>query len=97
MTDYRTKQGDQVTHSEEAGFAGLTVVNFRQEAASVEQTYKNFVVLNINNVGLPGYWRRHCRQRGPDATREIPAVIAVWINWQLARERPGRLGWRRGS
>jgi RNA-directed DNA polymerase len=24
-------------------------------------------------------------------------VIAVWINWQLARDRPGRLGWRRGS
>jgi len=29
-------------------------------------------------------------------TREVPAVIAV-INWQLARHRPGRLGWRRGS
>jgi hypothetical protein len=26
-----------------------------------------------------------------------PAVIAVWINWQLASDRPGRLGWRRGS
>jgi hypothetical protein len=24
------------------------------------------------------------------------AVIAVWINWQLARDRPGRMGWRRG-
>jgi Group II intron, maturase-specific domain len=24
-------------------------------------------------------------------------VIAVRINWQLARDRPGRLGWRRGS
>jgi hypothetical protein len=38
-----------------------------------------------------------CRQRGPYATREVAAVIAVWINWQLARDRPGRLGWRRGS
>jgi hypothetical protein len=38
-----------------------------------------------------------CRQWGPYATREVPAVIAVWINWQLARDRPGRLGWRRGS
>jgi hypothetical protein len=38
-----------------------------------------------------------CRQRGPCATREVPAVIAVWINWQLARDRPGRVGWRRGS
>ena len=38
-----------------------------------------------------------CTQWGPCATREVPAVIAVWINWQLARDRPGRLGWRRGS
>jgi hypothetical protein len=34
--------------------------------------------------------------RRPDATREAPAVIAVGINWQLARDRPGRVGWRRG-
>src|SRR5882672_1511244 len=39
---------------------------------------------------LPGYWRRHAGKRGPYATREVPAVIAVWINWQLARDRPGR-------
>jgi len=37
-----------------------------------------------------------CRHRRPDATREAPAVIAVRINWQLARDRPGRVGWRRG-
>jgi len=29
---------------------------------------------------------------GTSATREVPAVIAVWINWQLARDRPGRVG-----
>jgi hypothetical protein len=38
-----------------------------------------------------------CTQRRPDATRETPAVIAVGINGQLARDRPGRMGWRRGS
>ncbi len=38
-----------------------------------------------------------CRQRGPDATREAPAVIAVWINRNLVRDRPGRLGSRGGS
>jgi hypothetical protein len=37
------------------------------------------------------------KQSGSDATREVPAVIAVWINGQLVRERPDRLGWRRGS
>jgi len=24
-------------------------------------------------------------------------VIKVSINWQFARDRPGRMGWRRGS
>ena len=38
-----------------------------------------------------------CKHRGPDVTREALAVIAVRINWQLARDRPGRMGWRRGS
>jgi hypothetical protein len=33
-----------------------------------------------------------CRQKGPEATREAPAVIAVRINWQLARARLGRMG-----
>jgi hypothetical protein len=32
------------------------------------------------------------RQSQPAATREAPAVIALAINWQLARVRPGRLG-----
>src|SRR5258705_9994209 len=38
-----------------------------------------------------------CTYRRPDATREAPAVIAVGINWQLVRDGPGRVGWRRGS
>ena len=37
-----------------------------------------------------------CRQSGPDATREVPAVIAVWINWQLVRDRLGRFGMAEG-
>src|SRR5258708_26893261 len=50
MTDYRTKQNDQGgTHSEDAAFPGLTVVNLKQQADSVDQTFKNFVVVNINN------------------------------------------------
>jgi hypothetical protein len=38
-----------------------------------------------------------CKQQGPEATREAPAVVAEATNWQLARARPGRMGWRRGS
>jgi hypothetical protein len=31
-------------------------------------------------------------RRRPDATREAPTGIAVGITWQLARDRPGRVG-----
>jgi hypothetical protein len=49
-----------------------------------------------NFIGPAGVVAMACRQRRPDATREAPAVIAVVINWQLARDRLGRVGWRRG-
>jgi hypothetical protein len=29
--------------------------------------------------------------KGTNTTREFPAVIAVWINWQLVRDRPEEL------
>jgi mannose-6-phosphate isomerase-like protein (cupin superfamily) len=49
-TEYRTEQNDQMAaHSEQAAFPGLTVVNLQHEAASVDQTYKNFVLFGINN------------------------------------------------
>jgi hypothetical protein len=47
-------------------------------------------------IGPAGVMATACRQRGSDATREAPAVIAIRINGQLARDRPGRMGWRRG-
>src|SRR5215469_9601844 len=50
-----------------------------------------------SSIGPAGIMAMACRQRRPDATREAPAVIAVGINWQLVRDRLGRMGWRRGS
>jgi hypothetical protein len=47
-------------------------------------------------IGPAGVMATACRQRGSDATREAPSVIAIRINGQLARDRPGRMGWRRG-
>ena len=48
------------------------------------------------SIGPAGVVATACRPRGSGATREAPAVIVVGINWQLARARPGRMGWRRG-
>jgi len=46
---------------------------------------------------LLGYWRRLAGKSGRCPTREAQTVNAVWFKWQLARERRGWLGWRRGS
>ena len=50
-----------------------------------------------SSIGPAGVMAMACRHRRPDATRETPAVIIIRINWQLVRDRPGRVGWRRGS
>ena len=47
-----------------------------------------------SSIEPAGVMAMACTQRRPDATREALAVIAVGINWQLARDRPGRMGWR---
>src|ERR1700751_1600667 len=47
-----------------------------------------------SSIHPAGVMATACTQRRPDATREAPAVIVVGINWQLARDRPGRVGWR---
>jgi hypothetical protein len=44
---------------------------------------------SIESVGVMAM---ACTHRRPEATREAPAVIAVGINWQLARDKPGRVG-----
>jgi len=50
MTDHRTQQNDQhVTHEETPSFPALTVVNLSRAASSVQETYKNFVIFNVNN------------------------------------------------
>jgi hypothetical protein len=40
-----------------------------------------------SSVEPAGVMAMACTHRRPDATRETPAVIAVGINWQLARDR----------
>ena len=46
----------------------------------------------ISSIGPAGVMATACTYRSPEATREAPAVIAIGINWQLVRDRPGRVG-----
>ena len=48
-----------------------------------------------SSTGPTGVMAMACRHRRPDAGS--PSGDRGWINWQLARDRPDRVGWRRGS
>lgn len=50
MTDYRTNADHEITtHVEEAAFEPLAIVDLAAQADVVDQIYKNFVLLNVNN------------------------------------------------
>jgi mannose-6-phosphate isomerase-like protein (cupin superfamily) len=83
MTDYRTNQNDQgASHSEDAAFLGLTVVNLKQQADSVDQAYKNFVVVNINNHCLrlavvQGEFRWHQHPRSDECFMVVEGQLEI--------------------
>ncbi len=95
MTDYRTDQNDQVTHNEDAAFPGLTVVNLKQEAASVEQAYKNFVLFNINNhcvrmAVMQGEFRWHRHPHSDECFLIVEGELEIDIrDGRTFRLKPG--------
>src|SRR5215472_14753410 len=93
MTDYRTQRDqDLLTHVEEPSFPALTVVNLKREADAVEQVYKNFVVLNVNNHAIrmavmQGEFRWHKHPHSDECflvlERELEIDIARDKTYQL--------------
>jgi len=45
-----------------------------------------------SSIEPAGVMAMACTHRRPDANTGSPAVINNKINWQLARDRPGRVG-----
>lgn len=83
MTDYRTRRNeDSVTHVEEALFPPLTIVDLKREAASVEQAYKNFVVLKVNNhcirlAVMRGEFRWHQHPRSDECFLVLEGELEI--------------------
>ena len=73
---------------------GVKAVNLM---SSFVRTHNNSLSFAGRSQGLPRTAFKPTFGGKPDATRETPAVIIIRINWQLVRDRPGRVGWRRGS
>jgi hypothetical protein len=69
--------------------ADLTVSRGRPLAMETDE--------RISSIEPAGVMAMACAHRRPEATREAQAVIVLGINWQLARDRPGRMGWPRGG
>jgi mannose-6-phosphate isomerase-like protein (cupin superfamily) len=97
MTDYRTNQNDQDTHSEDAAFPGLTVVNLKQQADSVDQSYKNFVVVNINNhcvrlAVMQGEFRWHQHPRSDECFLVVEGDLEIDLaDGRTFRLKPGEV------
>jgi len=83
MTDCKTNQNDQGNaHSEDAAFPALTVVNLKQQADSVDQSYKNFVVVNINNhcvrlAVMRGEFRWHQHPRSDECFLVVEGILEI--------------------
>ena len=98
MTDYRTNQNDKgSTHSEDAAFPGLTVVNLKQQADAVDQTYKNFVVVNINNhcvrlAVMQGEFRWHQHPRSDECFLVLEGNLEIALaDGRTFRLMPGEV------
>jgi putative transposase len=50
----------------------------------------------IRPAAAPGYWRQHVHKESVRNTGS-PEAWSAMTNWKPARDRPGALGWRRGS
>src|SRR5258707_568857 len=88
---------NQRTHSEDAAFPGLTVVNLKQQADSVDQTYKNFVVVNINNhcvrlAVMQGEFRWHQHPRSDECFLVVEGDLEIDLaDGRTFRLKPGEV------
>jgi mannose-6-phosphate isomerase-like protein (cupin superfamily) len=96
MTDYRTLPSeDTLTHVEEALFPPLKIVDLKQEAASVDQAYKNFVVFKVNNqcirlAVMQGEFRWHQHPRSDECFLVLEGELEIdLVGGQTFRLKPG--------
>ena len=95
MTDYRTQHDDAVTHSEEAAFPALAAVDLKRESFSIEQPYKNFVVLNVNNhcvrvAVMQGEFRWHQHPRSDECFFVLEGELEIDLaDGRTFRLKPG--------
>jgi mannose-6-phosphate isomerase-like protein (cupin superfamily) len=95
MTDYRTQRNeDCLTHVEDPLFPPLTIIDLKREAASVDQTYKNFVVFKVNNhcirlAVMQGEFRWHQHPRSDECFLVLEGELEIdFADGQTVRLQP---------
>lgn len=98
MTDYRTQRNEEaLTHVEEPSVSPLTVADLKELAYSVEQTYRNFVVLNINNhcvrlAVMQGEFRWHKHPRSDECFLVLEGELEIDLaGGKTFRLKPGQV------
>ena len=97
MRDYRTDRStNTVTHPEEASFPALRVIDLQREAMSVKESYKNFVVNEVNNhcirlAVMQGEFRWHHHPRSDECFIVIEGELEIDLaDGRTFRLKPGQ-------
>lgn len=99
MIDYRTPKDDEgiTTHSEQAVFPALALVNLATQATSVRQAYHNFVLVNVNDhclrmAVMQGEYRWHHHQHSDECFLVLEGELEIDLEGdKTVRLRPGEV------
>ena len=96
MIDYRTRQNEDVApHTEQAAFPALTIVNLGKQASCVQQIYKNFVLVNVNDhcvrmAVMQGEYRWHQHPHSDECFLVLEGELEIDLEaGRTVRLRPG--------
>lgn len=98
MTDYRMNDNDSaITHEEQPAFPAQSSVNLKHEAACVNQQYKNFVVVDVNDhcvrlAVMTGEYRWHHHPHSDECFHVLEGVLEIDLaDGQTVHLHPGEL------
>jgi mannose-6-phosphate isomerase-like protein (cupin superfamily) len=96
MTDYRTDRSTLCgTHTEDAALPPMSIVSLQTEAARVDQTYKNFVLLSVNDhcqrmAVMEGEFRWHRHPHSDELFLVLEGELEIDLSdGRTLRLRPG--------
>lgn len=97
MTDYRTEQAEAaVTHVDEPLRAALEIVDLNRESRAVDQPYKNFVLLSVNDhcvrmAVMEGEFRWHRHPRSDECFLVLEGELEIDLaSGESFRLKPGQ-------